>query len=453
MAELLVSASKYKALISSVAATALLGACASDDYYADGYYYDSYADGYGYDYGDTGYDRVRDRAVRRYNDDDFGPRDTATVGYGGIENARRAHALYSDYEAERRDGECERTVRVRRGDTVSGIAELCDVPARAIMAANPGLYSPHQLSVGQRLNIPAVRGEVYEGAPGLRYGNAYDRGYAPDYGHDSVQYYRVRRGDTLAEISDRFNVSLRTIARLNPGVNPYSLDVGERLALPAHAEPDYYDRRGPDYRYRAADVTYEPAIEISPLRGAPGTLIKVNASDLPPDTDVALYVGHTRDDLQEYHRFRTDSDGYARARFRLGDGYTYDSALVAVKTIDGRYQSYSPAYTVLRNKTGYRPASTTVRRSVVGNDRYLERGIDPGDVLSDEIAIVGVLTGEGRRCPVLRDDAGNLFTLLGDLDGFSDGDRVLIQGSTQAANDICYQGETVQVLNVRPAAW
>lgn len=43
--------------------------------------------------------------------------------------------------------------------------------------------------------------------------------------------YVVKAGDTLSVIADRTGVSLDTIVRLNPDVDPNSLQTGQRLKL------------------------------------------------------------------------------------------------------------------------------------------------------------------------------------------------------------------------------
>jgi zinc D-Ala-D-Ala carboxypeptidase len=42
----------------------------------------------------------------------------------------------------------------------------------------------------------------------------------------------VRRGDTLSEIAQRQGISLASLRRANPGVNPRALQIGQRLQLP-----------------------------------------------------------------------------------------------------------------------------------------------------------------------------------------------------------------------------
>ncbi len=60
------------------------------------------------------------------------------------------------------------------------------------------------------------------------------------------------------------------------------------------------------------------------------------------------------------------------------------------------------------------------------------------------IVIKGVLTDEGVECQALRTDAGELYTLVGDLKGFQVGDQVCVAG-TIAESSICQQGLTIVV--------
>jgi len=45
------------------------------------------------------------------------------------------------------------------------------------------------------------------------------------------KYTRVRAGDTLAAISERMHVPVKTLRRLNPHVKPTALFIGERIRL------------------------------------------------------------------------------------------------------------------------------------------------------------------------------------------------------------------------------
>jgi hypothetical protein len=56
----------------------------------------------------------------------------------------------------------------------------------------------------------------------------------------------------------------------------------------------------------------------------------------------------------------------------------------------------------------------------------------------------GKLTDEGVECQAFRSEGGELFTLIGDLGGYSDGDEVVVCG-TVAEISFCMQGTTLVV--------
>ena len=65
-----------------------------------------------------------------------------------------------------------------------------------------GLTPPYNLAVGQVIRIP------------------------------SAKYHIVAKGDTLYNISKRYNIDVTTLSKLNNIVPPYTLSIGQRLALP-----------------------------------------------------------------------------------------------------------------------------------------------------------------------------------------------------------------------------
>ena len=44
-------------------------------------------------------------------------------------------------------------------------------------------------------------------------------------------YYRIRPGDTLGAVADRFHTTLRGLLALNPQVEPNALRIGQRLRV------------------------------------------------------------------------------------------------------------------------------------------------------------------------------------------------------------------------------
>ena len=56
----------------------------------------------------------------------------------------------------------------------------------------------------------------------------------------------------------------------------------------------------------------------------------------------------------------------------------------------------------------------------------------------------GELTDEGVECQAFRSEEGELFTLIGDLAGYKNGDRVVVCG-TIAEISFCMQGTTLVI--------
>ncbi len=598
----------------AVSVLALSAACASSDrqYYSDykagqgGYYNDPYNDGY-------------------YNATSYTDRTDYRGGDYGIEAARDAHRRYGEYRAEQLDGHCEQSVRIYRGETLSDIAEYCDVPVAAIISANHQIRNPRNVSAGEVLRIPAVQGEVYEGSAyrarraGDRdyYRYAYRDDYNGDYAeanwierHEDSDIYRIRRGDTLGEIAWRFDVPLYTLYRMNPGVEPRRLEVGQLIYLPEYARTSPRDRERRDYVYYENEP---PLISISPARGPRDGKIRVIGDNFRQGEKVTVFFGDDRNNLTKLKIVETDGDGRINEIVRLPDNYDREEAYFALRndnyenyimsseayaiearqraqdiadarrdlrrgdslptyngarmqamqdsvywgdTIELRAEGFPPDTPVSiyggpnRNalekvseiRTGPRgrftadvePPENGIGGHVIfvaaiedgprtilseqvrvldpdaryqgaslsrsdGYDGYVESGYDnraltPRDLergkdskiwssnngggifsrfrrrnasyetgvtpnavggidAAGSSAIVGILTDEGETCPAMRDDAGNLFTLLGDLEGFDDGDRVLVRGSVQADDRICGQAETVQVYDVESAPW
>ena len=54
---------------------------------------------------------------------------------------------------------------------------------------------------------------------------------APSRPARNRRYYRVREGETLEQVAARFDTSVRRILALNPGIDPTSLRIGQRVRV------------------------------------------------------------------------------------------------------------------------------------------------------------------------------------------------------------------------------
>ena len=109
--------------------------------------------------------------------------------------------------------------RVRRGDTLSGLAQRYRTSIRAIATTN-NIGRRGLIRVGQRLKIP-VRGRrpVYAEARQV-----------VDFGKSGTIVHRVNRGDSLWLVARRYNTNTKKIIRLN-NLKTSRLHIGQRLVI------------------------------------------------------------------------------------------------------------------------------------------------------------------------------------------------------------------------------
>jgi membrane-bound lytic murein transglycosylase D len=102
--------------------------------------------------------------------------------------------------------------RVRRGESLSGIAARYDTSLQDLMAMN-NLRSPHRIRAGQRLRLPVDGKGAIEG-----------------------DTYKVNPGDTLAEIARRAGIPTGALAEANNLDTDSPLEPGQKLRIAA-AQP------------------------------------------------------------------------------------------------------------------------------------------------------------------------------------------------------------------------
>ena len=119
------------------------------------------------------------------------------------------------------------TYRVKSGDTVGLIAQRLKVSQDDIIALND-LKKPYGLSVGKVLKVPGQA----DAAPSAKS----DTRSAPvAQAAETIDTYKVARGDTVGLIAKRLKVSQAEIIALNGLKKPYALRFGERIKVPGSA--------------------------------------------------------------------------------------------------------------------------------------------------------------------------------------------------------------------------
>lgn len=111
--------------------------------------------------------------------------------------------------------------RVARGETLGGIAHRYGSSIRDIQQAN-GISNPRLIRIGQTIKVPPRdRGGVVvaAAAPSLQ---------------STVLQHRIASGDTLGAIARRYGSSVSEIQRANGISDPRQIRVGQMIKVPAH---------------------------------------------------------------------------------------------------------------------------------------------------------------------------------------------------------------------------
>ena len=107
---------------------------------------------------------------------------------------------------------------VRTGETLSKIAEEHGSRVSTVAKAN-GIRWPYRIKPGQKIKIPG--GSPSAGSPS-----------APDSRPEKTIRIIVRKRETLADIAERYGVSVAMIAEYNGIKDPNEINVGQRLIVP-----------------------------------------------------------------------------------------------------------------------------------------------------------------------------------------------------------------------------
>jgi len=111
---------------------------------------------------------------------------------------------------------------VRSGDTLTAIAQRYGTPMQTIVSSNPGLRPDH-IGLGQVIVVPALKDAPAPAAPKV------EADQAPEF----TDSYAVAKGDTLWNISLRYNVQPETLADRNGLSISSVIHEGMSLHVPA----------------------------------------------------------------------------------------------------------------------------------------------------------------------------------------------------------------------------
>jgi membrane-bound lytic murein transglycosylase D len=169
--------------------------------------------------------------------------------------------------------------RVKRGDTLAGVARRFGVSARDLAAVNH-IRNANEIHPGQVIELP---GGSLTARPG-------------DRSHAGV--YSVRRGDTLDSIAKQFGVDVKELLALNEIRNKNVIRVGQTIYVPGPPEPPASEAPAPAAAATSVDASV--AVSAPQESAAPAVAAsEANASEAPVAPAASSYVVRRGDTLEK----------------------------------------------------------------------------------------------------------------------------------------------------------
>ncbi|OSS41818.1 NLP/P60 family protein [Desulfurella amilsii] len=106
---------------------------------------------------------------------------------------------------------------VKKGDTLTSIAQKLGIPLEKLKIVNPGVKSS-DLNIGQKILLPSEK-------------TTYARQMSTS-GLSQAKVYVVEKGDSAYNIAKKLGCSLEQLKKLNPNIDLSNLNIGDRLILP-----------------------------------------------------------------------------------------------------------------------------------------------------------------------------------------------------------------------------
>lgn len=187
--------------------------------------------------------------------------------------------------------QCGNHVEVREGDSLSSIAQRCDVTEARIIDLNPKVEGSRDLKAGMRLDLapaPAQEGtdRAREAAEGLL---------------GRLKSYAREASESLEGAADKVTRSVEDFLQRNPDLHQRVRKLGQRLNIPGMEK-------------------VEAQVSVSVRKGPPGTPVTLWAIGLPANQPVEIAGGAPDGDYQVLETARTSSEGTLQVTVQLPKG-------------------------------------------------------------------------------------------------------------------------------------
>ncbi len=119
---------------------------------------------------------------------------------------------------------CVDIYTVQAGDTLYSVSQKYHADLGLLMKVNR-ITNPYNLRIGAQICIPGLADPLPDVEPGAPQDGA-------DMPMDSAVTHVVQAGDTLYLIAKKHKVTLESLMRANPDMDPYNMRIGMEIRIP-----------------------------------------------------------------------------------------------------------------------------------------------------------------------------------------------------------------------------
>lgn len=203
---------------------------------------------------------------------------------------------------------CGTSVEVRSGDTVSSLADRCDVSEAALLNANPAIEGSADLQVGGTLHIEA------SGSTQSQVGSV-------------LGSFSRKATNAVGALAGNVGSSVQDLLDKNPDLKHRLDTLGSKVGL--------------------TNGEAAATLSVSPLSGQPGSSVSITATGLPKNGPVTLGAGPPGSAYAIVGNAQTSASGTLDTTVKVPEGQAASSIIFNVSTGDG-VAARSDRFTIVR---------------------------------------------------------------------------------------------------------
>lgn len=145
---------------------------------------------------------------------------------------------------------------VKRGDTLYQLAKRYNTTVNHLLELNPGV-NPNNLQIGEHLNVPGTATHSSKNHGTTHHAIQQLHGQISNPSGHIV--HTIEPGDTLYALSKRYNTTVDAIMALNPGIRPRYLQIGQQILIPSTSNMQSATHQYGKYTIKQGDNLYQLA--------------------------------------------------------------------------------------------------------------------------------------------------------------------------------------------------